>query len=351
MNVETQVERLQSLLGRIQHNAAELARQRGFAPRQAGSVPDLSAASPTSAATDVSSDDLAWDEPATHLPPVKPKDALTELPGDEPALEIEVAEDLSDELGEEDLLTIPPSQPPPDAGETLQGMPPAPALPRDASSLPPAQRDSQLPAHSGPVFTAQRSLQDVHGAEPGLEREAELRTPPPESGPQITTATIADELAPPASGAPRPAAEQIGASVELEVSSVDEADLELASDALSDSAEADIGEESLPRPSFPAQYDASLAPPASAREDLAARQGLHRPRQDTHQDDGLLAPPPAPAELAAGPVPATTHVRSAVRVDQRAATYEAPRAPQRELTFVERLERALALGRSPTDTR
>ncbi len=343
MNVEIQVERLQSLLDRIQRNAAELSQQRGTASPASARSTTASASTPSSA------DDLAWNEPATHLPPVQPKPSRIELPGDEPALEIEVAEDLSDELGEEDLLTIPPSQPPPDAGETLQGMPPAPALPRDPSSLPPALRDSQVPAHSGPVFTAERKLHPMDEAQAGLEPDAELRTPPPESGPQITSSTLVEDISPAGSATSRPASEQIGASIAFEAasSSTDEvgAAFELDTDTLPSSAEADEDEAPLPRRSFPAQYDASLAPPPNAQEDLAARDLQHRPRQETRQDDGLLAPPPSASPLDPRRVPDGTHTRSPVRADQPAATYEAPRAATTEPSFLERLERALSLGR------
>lgn len=347
MNVETQVERLQSLLERIQQNAAELSQQRGTASLEVGP----SSASPAAVSTSTSGpgDNLAWDEPATQLPPVQPKPSPVELPGDEPALEIEVAEDLSDELGEEDLLTIPPSQPPPDAGETLQGMPPAPALPRDASSLPPAQRDSLIPAHSGPVFAAERKLTATDEARGGLDPDTELRTPPPESGPQVTSSTLLDEPSPAAPAASRPASEQIGASVGFDAaaSSTDavSAELELAGDALPPSAETDEDEASLPRRSFPGQYDASLAPPPNAQADLAARDLQHRPRQDTQQDDGLLAPAPSAAPLATQRAADATHTRSAVRADQPVATYEAPRTTSTEASFLQRLERTLALGR------
>ena len=60
-----------------------------------------------------------------------------------------------------------------------------------------------------------------------------------------------------------------------------------------------------------------------AQEDLAARDLQHRPRQETRQDDGLLAPPPSASPLDPRRVPDGTHTRSPVRADQPAATYEA----------------------------
>jgi hypothetical protein len=187
---------------------------------------------------------------------------------DAPDVEVTVEAGEAEELGEDDLISVPPdarSVPPP-AVEVAA---------HDDLDFPDEDEDEEeMPASSQRARVA-ASMEEAMAATPEAldEREVPIKTPPPESGPQ--------EAAPPPAAleAPRlpdireafagPTPEQLGETIELPEPS--NAKLELDVRAAKPPAAEPVSEElevALPTREAASGYDANLSPPESAREEI-----------------------------------------------------------------------------------
>ncbi len=195
-----------------------------------------------------------------------------------------------------------------------------------------------------------------------VDLEPPVKTPPPESGRQVVAAPHpepkeaelpgtagsdlleADLSGGPISKAPpgMPTVSQLGETVELEGADGSSAELELAPPAgeAEEAAEPDALELTLPKKEFAGAYDAALAPPSHAQEDL------ERHRRAEHERAGVASlVSPSSIDVSAATVPAVRPVvveRPATDV-VHAAEMVVSRPPKLPETFVELLDASLSL--------
>lgn len=357
MNASEQIAKLESLLARIQRNAAKprVAAQ----PAVTAQPAVVAAPEPAPAAMPAPqppSDDavpipLVAVAPASRAPE---EVAAVPVATEAPAVEVQTTSDypIAEELTEDDLVEI-NSQPPPAALATPEPEPLAaapvsleepsvpepstvaepPTVPRDeldfeeedetAARAEPEAEPEQPPASSKrpKVPTSMDEALAAAAAQLGTEEhEVPIKTPPPESGPQeavplpagLSPAPLPDvddmlEAEVPAARGPTP--EQLGETIELDETRGPDLELDLAPQPtpppVSETSEL---EAPLPQREAHGSYDAELRPPPEARQELEA-----------------YTRPPAPQGEVA-----------------RVVSPE----PSRARTFVELLDASIALGKS-----
>ncbi len=321
MNVEAnQLDKLQALLARIQKNAADLAaaRANGAVARAAAQEAELAA--PAEA------DTMAY---------------------------AEEAEVLEDDL----LVTIPPDAPEVTGPEQDTGEFELPAQSR-APSMPSAT-DVDAP----PISTQQhRGEEDMEGLGVSLgfqpsrppdeaiehdeeeEEPSAPRTPPPESGPQVS---IPPRESLDATAKAAPTMEQLGATIELDGDEASAAELELAEGTSVPSETPDEYEAELPPAEYASAYNEALSSPSTAREELAAHDQAERERQERRSmvpgATTVQASPPEPAARAEADA---VVARPPAVVSQPAAIYDSVSPGITPRTFLERLDASLSLGPS-----
>jgi hypothetical protein len=144
-----------------------------------------------------------------------------------------------------------------------------------------------------------------------------------------------------------PTMEQVGSTISFSAEERVSRELELEVGAIA-AAEgaADDFEAELPKVGFAGAYDSSLAPPATARQELAAHDREERERAERRS----LAPGSGPviAQTAIpGPLQGQlleTVSRSPVNVSSPAAIYESTRSNVQPGSFLDRLETSLSLA-------
>lgn len=327
MNVEHQVQQLESLLARIRSNAASLAATRGQAP----TVEATASSQPPSSAIEVGEDDFATIPPAA---PSKPSSPPPEI-----------------RSGLHNLM---------DLGSGERAAPSRPGEALESASVPPPAADAR---ESSPPDdeTYPVSVEEVTGERPafGASEPAHapaVRTPPPESGPQAapppqaaydTGPELSLSDAPLPSASQGPTIEQLGSTVELDAGT---GPLELHVEVPSGSAGAatdDEFEATIPSRRFAGTYDDSLAPPPSALAELDAHDRAERERagrRSSMPPREAYSQPLAAAMVPPGPEGPMVWERPPVLASISAAIYE--REFGRSLvpkTFIELLDASLEL--------
>jgi hypothetical protein len=345
VNVELQIQRLESLLVKIQMNAAALAAERGASAAQIG-------ASPLS--IPVSSADLADDELVTMPPAARESVA--------PRQEMRSGlHSVLDPLPEEEPISAAPAavaEREPEASEA--------ATSSVQSSRPPDDRPSTIldVGEREPATRAPEYSEEVTGERPALSASGDdlhavaVRTPPPESGPQVSmppglgydsTPDLSFEESPVSARADGPTIEQLGSTVDLDTGS-ESLDLQVEPTSRKSSwppGEEEELEAAIPSRRFAGTYDESLAPPPSAQSDLDAHDRAERERA---RRSSLPAAPELYSQPPQADAPAdASHVgeswdRPPVRASVAAATYE--NRPRRSAkSFTQLLDAALSLRR------
>lgn len=408
MNVEAQIEQLEALLVRIQRNAEVLRAERASGP----SASALSATALTSLGRGESEPPKASElsAPVARLESVLPpepelleSDDLETVP---PPL---ATESVAPEPVEMESLTpdAPESASPSAMSESLapeslgaeslgvESVPPDTQMSVDESFRESvrAPTESELPSDieleltddlaNNPVEEVSFEEQPPHSSEkpveglaprldfhaPGMdglassigeavERAAtdDPRTPPPESGPQMTVPPAAgyeyepepelDEADVPLSShaADVPTVSQLGTTVDLEPAPGLPEELELAVADTNVDEQTDEFEANLPGREFGGGYDASLAAPSNAREELEGYDRLQREREarTSTAPAERSQPPPAP-EGSEGADEGYT--RPPVDVTASPVVFEGERRQAEALSFMQRLDAALSLGR------
>jgi hypothetical protein len=249
------------------------------------------------------------------------------------AVEVEVAvaeEAVAEELGEDDLISVAPPAP--------ESAPP----PEITASA--AQDELDFDEEEDEVPSSSKRPISSPAVEAVPEREVPLKTPPPESGPQ-------EALPPPgALEAPRvpeirenleadisvradagPTAEQLGDTIDLPEPSHEPLELDVAAPPVApiDIEPPPVSEElevALPRRESVGVYDAALAPPASARDELRRYEEQAAPIEPPGKVEasGIVSRPELPGVVVS-------------RFTEASRTF-VPR------TFVELLDASLGLG-------
>lgn len=375
MNPQEQVGKLQSLLARIQRNAALPRAAAPFsapgdvAQPEAAPIPLVSRAAPPAPAPPALDDEFAVDE----VSEVRFTTAQR-TPGPEvtvAAIEAEAEPLGSEELSDEDLVEVTEGTPPPEATEV---------------DIDFDDEDEEPPASSSRSKVASSMDEALAAAAERLEaeREVPLKTPPPESGPQeaalpadALVGTTGDsnalqggELEIPTrsdthlAAATVPTAEQLGQTIDLEEARGPS--LELAEHQVVEAQPAVAVEElevTLPARDVVGGYDEGLLPPPEALSDLEA----HR----RSLEDEIAPPPeslaqfpsvqplgpgaevvPLPATQAFGPSTEIVEVPAAYPTPELIArpvaiggpeTFSSLRENFRPSSFVELLDASLAL--------
>ena len=305
--------KLETLLSRIQKNAASLASARAISPpleEQANA-------------------ELVDDVAALRImPEVAPIASLSN--------DVEAAH--SAEL-EDDFVSLPP--------EALESVVPPPG---DVEFPEPELEEGERRSYTETLGGIGVSLGFAPGppeeAPYASEADVDRFTPPPESGPQISSVPLAssEDLTSRDDGAPlgvAPTLEQLGQTVQLDASSNER--LELGAPMTPPVPEpSDEFEQQLPEMGYQGQYDASLAPPPEARSELE--------EHDRQQRDLEARRSVVPAALRTLTPPSqgrigradTEILRPGVNSAVNAATMTA-RSATRQATFVEKLDRSLEL--------
>lgn len=286
----------------------------------------------------------------------------------------------SEGLMGEELTTIPPSAPPaalaaePTPLNATADFVEAPAAPPEADfarGAPPSLDEIEAP----PISTEQeREEVDGLGVSLGFsarpvapdiiqddETHTAPRTPPPESGPQISSAPkepepmgldVAPSLNVERRQAEGPTMEQLGSTVSFPSDERASAELELKIG--SETPPHVTGNEleaELPAAGFSAAYDASLAPPATAREELEAHDRQERARAERRStapgSSPMAAMPVAPTVSPTSLSPNESVGRPAVNLTAPAALYDTTHLRPTSTSFLDRLEASLALA--PTE--
>jgi hypothetical protein len=277
-----QISRLERLLARVQKNAS--------APRAARTVQVAApvAVAPAAAPPPRPSEDEA---PIPLVAVARAPEEVSSVRVAPAAPAVEVSPEPAEELTEDDLVEI-NSVPPPAVAEAppvVEAAPPivesVPAPPADDIDFDDEEEEEQPPASSkrSKVPTTMDEALAAAAAQLGAEEhEVPIKTPPPESGPQeavplpagLAPAPVPDvddmleaDL-PPAHG-PRP--EQLGQTIDLEEARGPALELDLGRKATPAPVQ-ETSELEAPLPAREADrgYDANLAPPAEAKQDLQA---------------------------------------------------------------------------------
>lgn len=337
------VDRLQALLSRVQKNAGLLAQARAD-----GSYHEGVSAAPS----------RPPEEPVPAEGEILDLDAAAELP----------PEELSEQLEATSYESLRPAPGPGASGELLAAEPEQSMLDDDA-----LEAELRVSETSG---AWDESGREDGAEEPGFSPDEESpRTPPPESGPQVSVSKSSrpprdsalagaiypstPKLEPQAplpefaeeaslSASNQPSIEQLGSTVDLEPATAGPLDIAAMDEPAVASGGEDDFEEDLPRADRVGVYDESLAPPPNAQDDLHAYDLAEQQRQARRSllpevamslpPDTIAAPPVYTAEGADGVVP-----RSPLSPTVIGATYEGSR-PDASRTFLQMLDDALSLG-------
>jgi hypothetical protein len=343
VNVQRQIARLESLLSRIQRNAAK---PRADVPR-AGAAPE---SGPATDRNDVGFEQRPTTPPAGPSPADTGVDVVELEMSDEEIVEIAVDEPM------EEIATA-------GSTEVAAGVERAAPLANELSEEPAPE--------SAPRPAAQVAEE--------AELEPPVKTPPPESGRQVVASPIGvsgeaefndasarASFEPDLSGGPisqskgdEPSAAQLGETVELEGEGVPAARIELLSAPMGipdPGAEipTDELELSLPQQQYGGSYDKDLAPPSRAADDLARhRAQLERAQRPPTEPPVSLATPPsmdfAEPKIAVVSSPAGGETTSPVVVsrpalgDVQVAEMRKSAAAELPSTFLELLDASLSL--------
>jgi hypothetical protein len=321
-DVQQQIARLESLLSRIRTNAAKARVASAPAAAAPSELDDYAAAPDSGPATDRSD---AAEEQASAWPTVPPA-PIAEIP-----VEVE-------ELDMADAEMVELSVEAPDAVE---------ASAAESSEEMPAPLANELVEEPAPESAPRPAAQAAEEA----DLEPPVKTPPPESGRQIVASPVgitgemeldgsdAGGLEPDLSGAAisqapsgEPSVSQLGETVELDGADGPRAKLELLSAPMSMQAEeeqapADDLELALPQRQFGGGYQADLAPPSRAAEDLAR----HREQSEVTRN-----PPTRPPTSLASPAEAEPAVLAAPVAAIAMNKVVAPQEPAASPLIVER---------------
>lgn len=306
MSVEQQIEKLQGLLQRVQQNAA--------LPRQP--APPVAAAAAESAAAEPAEDDIE----------------------DVDLLDEDIVDLTAEEVGAEEIGADQALAPGPELEEDI-------FFEDEEEIEPPAS--SRRPKVAGSMDEALAGAAEL---EMDQGREIPLKTPPPESGRQVSgpPAQGLHQSAPPADldagvdelleadissgtkhakpGGPTP--EQLGQTIDLEESAGAPLELETPAQPPEPTKPEEL-EAPLPAREVHGSYSAGLAPPPEAHAELEARRrGEGEP----------AAPPPA------GKVEPEAVQRPAVAASGPAAGFVAAHRDFKPETFLELLDASLSLG-------
>jgi hypothetical protein len=351
VNVQRQIARLESLLSRIQRNAAK---QRAEAPRTAAA-----AAEPSSAAAPHSGPPADRNE-ITEQRPVTPAAAVA-------APLVEVAEVVELEMSDDELVEIAVDVPVEEFAEASA------ASAEEERAAPLANELAEEPAPESAPRPAAQTAEEA-------DLEPPVKTPPPESGRQVVASPVGvagesefqdtsamASLEPDLSGsaisqamANAPSAAQLGETVELEGEGAAAQRIELLSAPMGipdPSAEipADELELSLPQQQYGGGYDRNLEPPSRAGEDLARhRAQVERAQHPQTEPPVSLATPPSmdfsgskvaivspPAGVAEAASPVV--VSRPALGDLQVAEMRKSAAAQLPSTFLELLDASLSL--------
>ncbi len=239
----------------------------------------------------------------------------------------------------------------------------------------PGYVEEELSAEEEETMPASSEMEEVDGIDGASSIEQEGRTPPPESGPIVSTPPLRIEMPEPELdiGAPVsmpgsvPTMAQLGTTVELEGDS-DPSRLELHRTTVGppepseqDALQPDGLEEVLPVGTFAAAYDASLRPPAQAQEELRAHDAAQAERQRQHEarhesvsesgaysDLGLRSEPDAVGSSRPSAAESTSATGAGARIEAALPTGFEPTivipSPVAEMSFGQLLLDALKLG-------
>lgn len=403
MSLEQQrIEQLQGLLAKIKRNAAVLLEQRshrqavpgvspssrvaagvspsshvaaGVSPSSRAGQAALSGAAPTPGVrASQPAQPAASDRPSESRRPTSDRPAQASARPSEPAAEASRAltkrpsqpappvvselDEAPQRLDDELLMTIPPSAAPPAAGDSSEfELPPAP-VPGEFVSEPPSDEGEPPPISTRQQRgddSAHEELEESLGfGADGAEDEEDFsasspRTPPPESGPQVTIPPKEDKEGETraAPGTDSPTMEQVGSTIELDEPG--SFDLELADGEPRPTP--DDTEAQLPPGEYAGTYDASLRPPENVQEELRthAQAASERVERSSSAPSSPLQSSPAPqvaSTPALGARPTEVVARAPSTSSAPAALYDGAAAQAEPRTFIERLDAALRLGTS-----
>jgi hypothetical protein len=364
------VDRLQALLSRVQKNAGLLAQSRADGSYYNESSSDSSEAPPQApheaapAVSEVPPPPPPSEELALEEAEILDLDEAAELP----------PEQLSEQLEATSYQSLPPAPGPGESGELLASEPDLSTLDDDA-----LEAELRVSETSGAWDDPNRQGESDEQSYSSDEESASTpRTPPPESGPQVSASPKSSmpprdsvpadshhpgmpKLEPQAplpefaeegslsSPSDQPSMEQLGSTVELEPATAGPLDMAAIEEPSAAGRGDDEYEEHLPRADRVGVYDESLAPPATAQDELHAYDLAEQERQARRslmpevamsQPPDTIAAPPAHhvAEGADGVEP-----RSPVSPTTIGVTYEGMR-PDSSRTFMQLLDDGLSLG-------
>ncbi len=181
------------------------------------------------------------------------------------------------------------------------------------------------------------------------------RTPPPESGPQVSIPPKDADLGSLGGStggtvhSSGPTMEQLGSTIDFDGDDLPPADLELAERAPSSAApapadEADEYEAELPQNQFSGAYDTSLTPPATAKADLEQHD-----KQASEREARISRPPAIPPARTSRPSVTGIELGDAEVIGRPQAGSGSPAVYERRqvtgtlATFLSRLDASLAL--------
>jgi hypothetical protein len=250
-----------------------------------------------------------------------------------------------------------------------------PALSTPAPSAPAPSSSTPRTAESGEMLAAEPDISDLDDAQieaelaasessgawqaPDMDRSstdeehAARRTPPPESGPQVSPSKPPpefQEVALKAAELAEPSIEQLGGTVDLEPATTGE--IEMATPPPeAEPATDDEFEESIPAAERGGVFEESLQPPPTVQDDLAAVDRAEREREvrlsvlpkevaTSMAPDTIAVPPGESPEAATGVL-----ARSPIAATTTAATFEGQRRASTH-TFLELLDDSLSLGKN-----
>jgi len=357
------VGKLKALLERVQYNAELLAKQRAL-----GAQSMVTSVAPSSSASmPAPPSDSRYTPPPVPPPPVaslsSPPGVNGAPSGSPTASVMQEAEELDDAA----MITIPPSAPPPADSEPPQLEADFQASQTDeqdveadfSQSIPPPIEDIEAPPISTEQERGDEEEEDGLGASLGFssgvsdeadeesDESSAPRTPPPESGPQVSIPPKESERP----SEPGPAMEQLGGTIDFDDEEEDDErhsrELELASSPTSASAAEEDFEQPLPPARYPAAYHEGLSPPDTAKQDLEAHD-----RAEAERAERLSTAPPPPQPMLREPEqprsiadePTDVVGRPAISAATAAAVYESAKPSGSGLSFLDRLDASLALG-------
>lgn len=382
------VEQLEALLGTIQRNAARLSEER--ASRSAQRVTPTAAVAPEDVVRDEAPAPLVSSPPhevpgAEATPAPVSGVAVSQPPGAREVIEsiapeeFDEIEELEDEVIGERSFGQSSRPPEPEAPSELEL-----ELTEELAAANYAAGQAAFPApHETAVSESEAAAEDEHPSDqdldgmgvslgvsappgpndyvPGSISEAMARvaaaesprTPPPESGPQVSSPPkaayfpelAADDAPVSLHSGPGPTVEQLGTTLDLEPAETAEA-FELQSPSGGPAEIEDEYEANLPGARFAGGYDETLSAPPNAREDLEALD-----RAEAERAKRISLPPEnsaraAPAEGSTPPAYAAEAERigrAQPPLNVEPALYEGDLPKHSVPSFLQRLDRALRL--------